>query len=135
MINVSRRVGWTAFCGIAIGALVLAGCGGDGDEGVQPQATGSISGTLVHAGTGLPLGGVQIVVGGVTTTTADDGTFTLSGVPAGVQTIGINADPERELALPPGGAPTVTVVAGQNTQLGDPILVIDAPDLPPNPPS
>lgn len=135
MGNVNRCVGWMVVCGIIMGALVLAGCGGDGDGGVQPQATGSISGTLVHAGTGLPLGGVQVIAGGVTTTTADDGTFTLSGVPAGAQTLSISADPERNLALPPGGVPPVTVVAGQNTPLGDPILVIDAPDLPPEPPS
>ena len=138
MLKVKRCVGWTVVVGVMIGALVVAGCGGgDGGGGGEPAAeTGSISGTLVHAGTGLPLGGIEVAAGGVTTTTADDGSFTLTGVPVGTQTLTVTPDPNRDLVLPPGADDIeVDVEDGQTTQLPDPILLIDAPDLPPNPPS
>lgn len=139
MVKVKRCVGWTVVVGIALGALVVAGCGGGGavDGDGQPVAqTGSISGTVVHAGTGLPLGGIQVTAGGVTTTTANDGSFTLTGVPVGTHTLTITPDPNRDLALPPlpEGADQVDVTEGENTQLEAPIVLIDAPDVPPDPP-
>ena len=139
MLKVKRCVGWTVVVGVMIGALVVAGCGGGGGGGGEEPAaeTGSISGTVVHAGTGLPLGGIEVAAGGVTTTTANDGSFTLTGVPVGTQTLTVTPDPNRDLALPPlpAGADQVDVTEGDTTQLEAPILLTDAPDLPPNPPS
>lgn len=139
MLKAKRCVGWTVVVGVAVGALVVAGCGGGGGGGGGGQPapnTGSISGTLLHAGTGLPLGGIQVAAGGVTTTTAANGTFTLTGVPVGTHTLTITPDPNRGLALPPGADNIqVDVQDGQTTLLPAPILLIDAPDLPPNPPS
>lgn len=134
MTRLTRCAGWAAIAVVAIAAIVVAGCGDGGGDGLGPT-TGSISGTIIHAGTGLPLGGIQVTAGGVTTTTNSSGQFTLSGVPQGSQTVTITIDPDRDLALPPGsGSIVVNVQPGQNTPLPSPVLVIDGPDMPPDPP-
>lgn len=131
MMTIGRCAGLTALALIAVVALI--GC--DGGDGVTPAQTGLVSGTIVHAGTGLPLGGVEVTIGGRTATTNASGQFTVSGVPVGQQTVGIQVDPARGLVLPPGVDLTVNVVAGQTTQLSAPINLIDAVDVPPSPPS
>ena len=69
-------------------ALVLAisGCGGDSDApvpAVPPAATGSVSGTVVASGTGLALAGVAVTTDSRATSSAADGSYTLTDVPAG----------------------------------------------------
>ena len=69
-------------------ALVLAisGCGGDSDApvpAVPPAATGSVSGTVVASRSGAALAGVAVTSDGRSTSTAADGSYTLTEVPAG----------------------------------------------------
>jgi len=134
MMTIGRCAGLTALALLAVAAFALVGCGGGG-EGVTPAQTGSVSGTIVHAGTGLPLGDVQITVGGISATTNASGQFTVNGVPIGLQVVTIQVDPDRGLVVPPGVDLSVTVVGGQTTQLAAPINLIDAVDVPPSPPS
>lgn len=134
MMTFKRSAGLTALVLIIAGGLVLAGCGG-GDGGVLPSATGTISGTIVHAATGQPLGQITVTAGGRSTQTNANGTFNLQGVPAGTQVLTITADPSRGLALPPGVDLTVNVPDGGTVQLPAPIQLIDAVDVPPNPPA
>ncbi|MEM7828011.1 MAG: carboxypeptidase regulatory-like domain-containing protein, partial [Candidatus Aenigmatarchaeota archaeon] len=52
-----------------------------------PPTTGSVMGKVVDASTNQPLSGVSVVSGQLSATTTDTGEFTLSGVPAGSQTV------------------------------------------------
>ncbi|MGD9495452.1 MAG: carboxypeptidase regulatory-like domain-containing protein [Armatimonadota bacterium] len=131
MMKIGRCAGLTAVMAVTIGAVLMAGCGG-GDGGAT---TGSISGTIVYAPNGQPLGGISVSAGGRTTTSRSDGTFLLKKVPAGAQTLTVEADPNRGLAVPPGADLSVTVQAGQTVDLGSAIVLIDVADLPPSPPS
>ncbi len=130
-------VGWLVGVVIMTGALLVAGCGGGngGGGGQEPQATGSVSGTIIHGGTGLALGGIDVSIGNVAGQTASDGSFTLAGVAVGQQVLVVTPDPNRDLALPPGSGPLTVVVDDGQTTVLDPIILIDAPDLPPDPPS
>jgi len=134
MMTIGRCAGLTALALVAVAAFGLVGCDGDGG-GVTPAQTGSVSGTIVHAGTGLPLGGVQVSIGGMTATTNASGEFIVNGVAVGQQVVGIQVDPDRGLVVPPGVDLTVTVAGGQTTQLAAPVNLIDAVDVPPSPPS
>jgi hypothetical protein len=110
-----------------VAALLITGCGGGG--GGTSAATGQISGTILYAATGGALGGIHVSAGGVSTTTASDGSFVLRGVP-----LAITADPDRELAVPPGVPLTVQVQGSQITTLSAPIVLVDDVDTPPTPP-
>ncbi|NLO05588.1 MAG: carboxypeptidase-like regulatory domain-containing protein [candidate division WS1 bacterium] len=115
-----------------VAALLITGCGGGG--GGTSAATGQISGTILYAATGGALGGIHVSAGGVSTTTASDGSFVLRGVPVGTHTLAITADPDRELAVPPGVPLTVQVQGSQITTLSAPIVLVDDVDTPPTPP-
>lgn len=134
MMTTRRSAGLVALTIIAAGALIFAGCGGGGDGGAQPAQTGSVSGTIKYAPSADGLGGIQVSIGSVSTTTDANGNFTLNRVPAGQQTLVIQADPDRDLIVPPGVPLTVNVQGGQTTQLPD-ILMVDDVDVPPSPPS
>jgi len=137
MTRLTRCIGWTALVVVAMAAVVVAGCGGGGDsEGVVDPQTGAITGTVLHAGTGLPLGGIAVTAGGVTANTKADGSFTLNGVAPGNHQVVITPAPARDLILPPPNTPiTVRVVAGQTTALPGTVLLMDGPDAPPEPPA
>ncbi len=135
MTRLTRCIGWTALVVVAMAAVVVAGCGGDGGS-VLPAQTGCITGVVNHAGTGLPLGGIAVTAGGIATTTAADGTFTVCGVPLGDQQVVFTPAPERDLIMPPPNDPIVVrVVAGQTAALPGTVLIMDGPDLPPEPPA
>lgn len=134
MTKTRRCAGLVALTFVAAAVmLIAAGCGG-GDGGGQPAATGSVSGTIIYAASGDPLGGIRVSVGGISTTTSANGQFTLNGVPAGQQVLQVQADQARDLAVPPGVPMAVNVTAGQTTQV-PPILMVDDVDSPPAPPS
>jgi len=135
MITSKRCAGTAALIIMSVAAMLFAGCGGGGDGGAQPAQAGSVSGTINYAATGDALGGIDVSIGNVTTTTDASGNFTLRNVPVGQQTLQIEADPDRNLVVPPGVPLTVTVNAGQTTQLPAPIQLIDDVDTPPAPPS
>lgn len=67
-----------ATAGLAMGLLV-AGCGGGSDT---PAGTGTVTGTVVSAATGLPLAGVDVSAGALRATSDADGRYTLADVPA-----------------------------------------------------
>jgi len=135
MTRLTRCIGWTALVVLTMAAVVLAGCGGSSSGGIIDPQTGSISGTLTHAGTGLPLGGIAVTAGGVNTTSNANGNFRLDGVAPGNREVVITPAPERDLILPPPNDPiVVNVVAGQVSPLPGTILLIDGPDAPPEAP-
>ena len=53
---------------------------------VQPSGNGNVKGTVTNAGTGAVVDGVSITIS-KTTTSAADGTFTISDISSGVQTV------------------------------------------------
>ena len=66
--------------------LAISGCGGDSDApapAAPPAATGSVSGTVVASRSGAALAGVAVTSDGRSTSTAADGSFTLTDVPTG----------------------------------------------------
>jgi hypothetical protein len=133
MMRTRRFSGTVALMTLAAAAMILAGCGGGGD-GVETAQTGTVTGTINYAGTGAPLGGIEVSIGDITTTTGDDGTFTLRRVPTGRQTLVIEAGPDRDIVLPPGVPLNVDVRGGETTQLPAPIQMVDDVDAPPAPP-
>ncbi len=135
MMKTRRCAGIVALVLMVLVTMVVAGCGGGGDDDGAQVNTGSISGTIVYAATDppTPLGGVTVTAGNRSTTTADDGSFTLSGVPVGNQVLTITADPQG-VVVPPGVDLTVPVTGGQTYQLPAPVQMIDAIDTPPNEP-
>lgn len=135
MSKTRRRAGLVALTLIGAAMLFAAGCGGGGGDGGGAVATGSVSGTVTYAATGDPLGGIEVSIGNITTTTNTNGQFTLRGVPVGQQTLQVQADPDRDLVVPPGVPLNVNVQEGQTAQLPAPIQMVDDVDAPPAPPS
>lgn len=134
MMRLTRCAGWAAIAVVAIAAITVVGCGGGGGGG--QVNTGSITGTIVHAGTGLGLGGITVAAGGITTTTGADGRFTLNNVPVGQRVVTITIPADRGLVLPPmPGNIEVVVRDGQTTDMGLPILLVDDTPPVPNPPT
>lgn len=122
--------------------MITSGCGGGGNGGIVPPAGGSLSGRVV---TGLqnPQGIGQVVIkvmSGATVVAQGrsdaNGNFMISGIPAGTYTLAVEIPPALGLVLAPGTQlPQVTIITGQVTNLPAPILLIDAQDQPPLPPS
>lgn len=135
MMTFERSASLTALVLIIAGGLVLAGCGGGDDGGGGGAGSGTITGSISYANTGQPLGGITVTAGGRVTQTNSSGAFTLTGVPAGAQVLIITADASRGLAVPPGADLRVNVPDGGTVSLPAPILLIDATDVPPNPPA
>jgi hypothetical protein len=92
------------FLGIGVAVFPLAVV-------AQPAPAGSITGT-VRNGNGLPISGAAVIVEGASarTTTAVDGTFTVTGVPPGIYTVVVTRS-GFETASTVG----VPVVAGEST--------------------
>ena len=58
----------------------------------QAQATaGTLSGTITNSFNGAPVSGATVTVGNLTATTVTNGTYTLSNVPLGSQTVRVSA--------------------------------------------
>ena len=135
-----RKSGSWRIAGLLLAALVIvtvAGCGGGGGGGTPPTPaqTGSVSGEIKNFYPPYQgLGGVTVTVDGQTAVSDANGLFQVTGVSPGRHTVTIT--PPSWLALPPGtGAITVDVLAGQDTDLTSPVLLIDSADLPPAPPT
>lgn len=124
-----RHVGLPSLVLALAMALLFVGCGGgDGTTPLGPDR-GGITGQVMSA-TGDALGGITVTAGGVSTTTANDGTFTLLGISPGQHVIDATAAESRNLRV--WGAAverTVTVVAGRTTEI-DPLLMTEPLDLP-----
>lgn len=81
---------------------------------VPPPAstTGTVTGKVVDASTNQPLGGVAVVSGQLSATTTDMGTFTISNIPAGEQTITFTLNGYATATA------TVNITAGSIISLG-----------------
>src|SRR5690348_8647697 len=100
--------------GLVYGLVALAGCGSASvsDPDPPPAGTGSISGTVVDHSTSQPVGGAIVLLeqrdaGGIdravkSTTTASDGSFMASDLPAG------NYDAAIAASVASGSGATVT---------------------------
>lgn len=79
------------------------------------QATGTIRGTVVEAGTGRPLAGIDVAVQGtaLTARTDEQGAFRIAGVPAGERVVQVRrlgfAPVEERVEVAPGATATVTI--------------------------
>ena len=95
--------------GLLVIALTLGACGGgeDGTPVPPPATTGTVSGTVVASSNGASLAGVAVTAAGRSASTAADGTYTLTEVPAGDGTV-----ISFELAGHVKGVLTVSVAAG-----------------------
>ena len=111
---------WTIVVVIAAVALtgwLIGGCGGGG--GGEGPVTG-VSGTIEELGSELPLGGVIVTVGGQQAVSDNvDGSFTVTGVPAGLWEVVATSGLWDQV----GDPPLVPVEADQVTALGLPILM------------
>jgi hypothetical protein len=87
--------------------LLMAACGGGSDSAPPAAATGTISGTVAVSSNGAALPGVAVTSAGRSARTAADGSFTLSDVPPGDNTV-----VAFELAGHAKGMLTVSVTAG-----------------------
>ena len=110
-------------CATLATAFALSGCGGGGSGG--GALTGSISGQAYDASTLAAVGGATVSVGGLEATTESDGSFTLSGVPAGTVDLRVT---KTSPSLT--GQATVTVSAGLITSVSVP-MYYPAPAPPP----
>jgi hypothetical protein len=140
-----KRVAILVLAVTASVALVLvSGCSG-GDGIILPTGLGSVSGRVL-AGIGNPVGFGNVVILLQTQTnppvtvaqgTSDaNGYFTVSNVPPGTYNVVAVVDPQTGFVVPPNAEPiVVTVLADQNTNLAGAITVVDANDLPPEPPA
>jgi hypothetical protein len=80
----------------------------------QTPATGRITGVVLDSASGQPLGAVQVFVTGTTlgVSTAENGRFTINGVPAGTRTLETRRVGYRSVRLP-----NVVVTAGGTTDV------------------
>ena len=111
---------WTIVVVIAVVALagwLIAGCGGGGG-GPATGVSGSIA--IMDTIPPEPAGGVTVTVGGQQSVSDDDGSFRVTGVPAGLWEVVATAEASTgwvQQAVPP----EVVVVQDQVTALGAPI--------------
>lgn len=125
---------WLIISALAMAAM-LAGCGGGGNGPTGSATTGSLAGTVGDFTSGLVLQGVTIRIGSLQTVTDANGHFLLENIPPGTYELEIVPNPVSHLVLPPGSTPpTVTIYAGDTTDLQDIIFLMDESDLPPTPP-
>lgn len=131
---------WRLVLAIAIIALTmtaLCGCSGSNraDPGPDPQPVGGqVAGQVRYFTTDQGLGGVNLTVGGKTGTSSNNGDFLITGITPGDNQV-LTVDPPDWLALPSPDPIYVNVVLNQTTTLPQPILLINAGDVPPLPPS
>jgi hypothetical protein len=97
----------------ALVALISAGCGGGGGGSSSNGQAVTVTGRVLRAETGIaPNPPATVSIGGVTTTTAADGTFTLTtGNGAKTATIAATGSMTRTI--------TIALAASQPTNLGD----------------
>jgi len=115
---------------IPVGAAAIAGAGRNADTTDSTVAGGGpvrhgnaqLAGTVLDEN-GKPLSGAQLVVWGtgIATTSREDGTFALSGLPAGTQTVETHylgfAPSEKVVDLASGRALTITVMLDDRINL------------------
>jgi hypothetical protein len=91
----------------------------DGVTGLAYTPVGSVTGTVTDSSTGDPVAGATVSTAGLSVTTGSDGTYTVSGLPAGTVPLTVTAYGYQSQTQ------TATITAGQSTTLnialtGDP---------------
>ncbi|GAA1568565.1 hypothetical protein GCM10009827_107860 [Dactylosporangium maewongense] len=96
------------------GMGVLFKAPGGGED--PPPVTGTVTGTVTNQGSGTPVAGATVTLtpGGSTKTTAANGTYTFTGVPAGSYTVTASVGSGGQCGGGGASAP-VTVAAGTST--------------------
>jgi plastocyanin len=110
--------------GLLAGLVLLAGCGNGGGGTSEPPATGTVSGQVTAAGSGVAGATLTLTQGGTTRTAASSATggYTFTAVTAGSWTVGIT--PPAGFALAGGQAASVPLtVAGGATATANFALV------------
>ena len=121
---------WQAILGsLALGALVLAGCGGGG--GAAPS--GDVQGGIVNVANDEGVPGIEVMIGGRSAlSTAPWGEFTVNDVAPGHQQIMVTCTPYYQLLS--ADPIYCDVIADQVSVLPAPILVVPSGGPPPPPP-
>jgi hypothetical protein len=89
---------------------------------LRSSATGGVFGKLhANSATGTALSGATATCGGKTTTTGSDGSFSLSGITLGSQTLSFSKTGYQSYSM------GITITAGQNYNAGDRWLVFNTP--------
>ncbi len=115
--------------GLALAAAVLAAALGSGVPPLQAQSAGTVRGIVTEAGSQRPLAGAQVSVpgGGRRVATSAGGEYTLSGVPAGQQTVRVEllgyTPLERRVAVTAEGDATANFELGQSAVALDALVV------------
>lgn len=94
---------------------------------LNPGAVGSVTGTVRSWATGLVISGATVAIGTRSVTTGANGSFTLTSVPDGVQTLTVTASGYNKFTG------SVTVVASGTVSVGDVNMILTG-DGPPPPP-
>jgi len=128
--------GWIAALAVAVIAVAfVAGCGG-GSDNPTDATTGSVTGRILDYSQLVGIGGVTVTIGGHSALSDVNGYFTVTGINPG-SNLAVTVTPPvgSGLVIPANDpVPSVNVVAGQTTQFGDPIYLMDESDTPPDPP-
>jgi hypothetical protein len=118
---------------VLLAILVLGGCGGSGDDDGSPPPLGAvftITGRVQeadHVSIGIGQSVITALPSGRTTTTASDGTFTLTNVP--VDSVTLNCNPERTPSYQPAAILIPTPVANSVVNVTISLLPLTAPAL------
>ncbi len=106
-----------ALCGCLLGAAQLSA-----------QATGTVSGRVVEGTAREPLAGAAVRVGQRSTVSGEDGRFTLTGVPAGAQTVTATrigyGTVSRQVTVAAGQTATVELAMSSSALLLDEVVAI-----------
>ncbi|MGH7502911.1 MAG: SusC/RagA family TonB-linked outer membrane protein [Longimicrobiales bacterium] len=122
-----RRIGRAWFAGLAANALLAASFAGPAPAAAQ--ATGSVRGTVIEAGTQQPLVGAQVSVEGTQRggLTDSNGSFLITGVPVGTVTVRVESigyrSVEQQTSVADGQAAVVNFELQQSAIGLDEIVV------------
>ena len=121
---------------LATALVGLAGCGGGGDSPAVPNQSGIVTGFVVLLDTGSGdvegLAGAEVSIATQTATSDAEGYFVVNGVPAGQQLVTVTL-PAPYVLL--SSEPIYCdAVAGQITELPEPIIAVTEDVSVPSPP-
>lgn len=120
-----RKIAWTVALSVLFLSPHLVGCGGGGGSSGTSDPARTAVGYVKDAATQGAVAGASVTLGGRSATTASDGRYQITGLPAGELVRGVAAPNYSHYV------DTVTLQPGVNT-LTD-VNLVEAPPLPPPP--